>query len=157
MNEKSILFLVFLLLIELVISPKTPVRCGDTNFDNYQLSYFECSEGKVDAEVDNLGYKPDTCCYVDYSEGDCDAGYCSTNIQNFCLQVKKDKIEEYMPYLLTFVREFNCITIECDDDWCNRKCACKNATMDCSCSFKTKSSSYNDVTKLFLLFLLVLL
>ena len=108
MNEKSILFLFFLLLIELVISPKTPVRCGDTDFDNYQLSYFECSEGKVDAEVDNLGYKPDTCCYADASDSDCDDGHCSYTFNNFCIQMKKDKIDEYIPFLLklNFIKRF---------------------------------------------------
>ena len=155
MNEKNILFLILLLSIKLVTSQYKPVKCGGTDTDKYEISYYYCSEGTVDADEDNLGYKPDTCCYADASDSDCDDGHCSYTFNNFCIQMKKDKIDEYIPFLLNVFK--TCFTLQCDSDYCNEKCACPDSEYKyCGCFYKS-NSSYVKVIELFFLFLLLLL
>ena len=92
----SFLSLIFLLNIKLISSydygaPYDAITCS--RFD-------ECSRGIVDASLDNAGNVPDSCCLVRLSDVFCDGHYgCSGEDEGYCLQIKKDRAEDYIDYI----------------------------------------------------------
>ena len=92
----SFLSLIFLLNIKLISSydygaPYDAITCS---------SFDECSRGNVDASLDNAGNVPGSCCLVYLSDLFCDGHYgCVGENEGYCLQIKKDRAEDYIDYI----------------------------------------------------------
>ena len=100
----SFLSLILLLNTKLISSqyyeysaPTDAITCaGHKN----SVWFDDCSTGIANASLDNAGNVPDSCCQVHNYDMFCDGVYgCSGEDEGYCLQIKKDRAEDYIDYI----------------------------------------------------------
>ena len=78
-------------------APSDAITCAN---EKHSVSFADCSTGIADASLDNAGNVPDSCCKVDNYDMFCDGHYgCSGEDEGYCLQIKKDRAEDYIDYI----------------------------------------------------------
>ena len=78
-------------------APSDAITCAN---EKHSVSFADCSTGIADASLDNAGNVPDSCCKVDNYDMFCDGVYgCSGEDEGYCLQIKKDRAEDYIDYI----------------------------------------------------------
>ena len=78
-------------------APSDAITCAN---EKNSVSFDDCSTGIAAASLDNAGNVPDSCCKVDNYDMFCDGHYgCSGEDEDYCLQIKKDRAEDYIDYI----------------------------------------------------------